>query len=213
MMSDDVRAADRAGARPFRDIAEVAEADNAAEANKKLAEGWELLGIYQIVRPVRRPNQVRDEAADFGTQAHILVEQIIQGLEPEIPPEMVPVVDSFSAWRRQARLDIRLTETMVYSARYRYPGAMDAVAYRSGKLVALDSKTSNGLYPEYALQVAAHARALEEMTGRPVSEARAAHLGKREPEFEARKVVDIDAAFDAFRAALFLWRSMRQELM
>ena len=55
-MQDDVKAAGRTEARPFRDIAEIAEAENAAEANTKLAEGWELLGIYQIVRPVRRPD-------------------------------------------------------------------------------------------------------------------------------------------------------------
>jgi len=36
---------------------------------------------------------------------------------------------------------------------------MDAAAYRGGKLVALAWKTSNGLYPEYALQVAAYAKA------------------------------------------------------
>ncbi len=81
------------------------------------------------------------------------------------PAEMKPVVQSFTTWRQYAGLDIQLTETMVYSGKYRYAGAMDAVAYRNGQLVALDWKTGNGLYPEHLLQVAAYAKALEEMSG------------------------------------------------
>jgi ATP-dependent exoDNAse (exonuclease V) beta subunit len=161
----------------------------------------------------RRPEQVRSEAADFGTEAHILIDHIIQGLEPEIPPEMELVVNNFSSWRMNADLDIQLTETMVYSAKYRYAGAMDAIAYRDGKLVALDWKTSNGIYPEYALQVAAYAKALEEMTEEPVTEAWTVRFGKAAPEFEAQRVVDLDNAFIAFRAALYLWRAIRSNLL
>ena len=168
-------------------------------------------GIIEQAR--RRPDQIRDQAADFGTQAHILIEQIIQGLEPEIPAEMEPVVQSFTTWRQDAGLDIQLTETMVYSGKYSYAGSMDAVAYRSGQLVALDWKTSNGLYPEHLLQVAAYAKALEEMSGESVTEAWAVRFGKKEPEFEVRKVADLDTAFNAFRAALYLWRTMKGGLV
>jgi hypothetical protein len=102
---------------------------------------------------------------------------------------------------------------MVYSAKYKYAGAMDAVAYRDGKMVALDWKTSNGLYGEYALQVAAYAKALEEMTGEVVSEAWAVRFGKKTPEFEAKKVTDLDGTFVAFRAALYLWKAMQHQHM
>lgn len=58
-----------------------------------------------------------------------------------------------------------LTETVAYSAKYGYAGAMVAIAYHEGKLVALlDWKTSIAIYSEDALQVAAYAKALEEMT-------------------------------------------------
>ena len=98
----------------------------------------------------------------------------------------------------------------MYSAKYGYAGAMDAVAYHEGRLVALDWKTSNGIYSEYALQVAAYAKALEEMTGEEVHEAWIVRLGKRAPEFEAKKVQDIESVFIAFRAALYLWKSLRR---
>ncbi len=73
----------------------------------------------------------------------------------------------------------------------------------------MDWKTSNGRYPEYDLQVSAYAKALEEMPGETVSEAWAVRFGKTEPEFEAHQVEELDTAFNAFRAALFLWRSMQ----
>ena len=166
-----------------------------------------------IAEARRRPEQIRSEAADFGTQAHVAIDQIVQGLEPQIPPEMELVVNNFAEWRREAHLDIKLTETMVFSAKYRYAGAMDAIAYRDGSLVALDWKTSNGIYPEYALQVAAYAKALEEMTGNPVTEAWTVRFGKSAPEFEARQVMDLEKSFIAFRAALYLWRAIKGKLL
>ncbi len=168
-------------------------------------------GIIEQAR--QRPDQVRDEAADFGTASHTLIEQIILGEEPEVLPEFAQVVANFTEWRRKAHLDIHLTETTVYSAKYHYAGSMDAVAYRGKALVVIDWKTSNGLYREHALQVAAYAKALEEMTGQPVKEAWAVRFGKKGPEFEARKVLDLEDAFIAFRAALYLWKAMRRKLL
>ena len=51
------------------------------------------------------------------------------------------------------------------------------------------------------------------MTGEKVHEAWNLRLGKRTPEFEAKKVQDIDTAFIAFRAALYLWKSLKKELI
>ena len=184
--------------------------EHLASGNQVIDPLW----VDAIIEQARhRPDLVRDQAADLGTQAHGLIEQIILGMEPEVPPDLAQVVDNFTSWRRKAGLDIHLAETMVYSAKYRYAGTMDALAYRKGIMVALDWKTSNRLYSEHALQVAAYAKALEEMTGQPVKEAWVVRLGKTAPEFEARQVLDMADSFIAFRAALYLWRSMRRELM
>ena len=78
------------------------------------------LWVDAIIEQARhRPDLVRDQAADFGTQAHGLIEQIILGTEPEVPPDLAQVVDNFTSWRRKAGLDIHLAETMVYSAKVR----------------------------------------------------------------------------------------------
>ena len=170
--------------------------------------------IEQIISDARRrPDEQRDQAADFGSQAHLLIDEIIQGKEPEIPQNMVPVVTGFEKWRQDAGLQITVTEKMVYSAKYGYAGSMDAVAYRGSRLVALDWKTSNGLYPENALQVAAYAKALEEMSGEQVQEVWVVRFGKSTPEFEARQVLDLETAFTTFRAALYLWKAIQGRLI
>ena len=161
----------------------------------------------------RRPEEVKTEAGDFGTQAHILIDAVLKGEKPEIPPELDPLMASFDAWRRAADFDFRSTEQMVYSAKYKYAGTLDAVAYRGGRIVAVDWKTSNGLYLEYALQVAAYSKALEEMSGEVVSEAWIVRLDKRTLEVEVREVRDMDTAFIAFRAALYLWRAIQGNLI
>jgi hypothetical protein len=66
----------------------------------------------------------------------------------------------------------------------------------------LDWKTSNGLYPEYALQVAANAKAMEQMSSKRVREAWMVRLGKTAPEFAVRKVLDVEGCFQALLAAL-----------
>ena len=170
--------------------------------------------INDVVAEGRRlHDEAKDAAADFGTEAHALIEAVISGIEPAVPQEMRQVIAGFEAWREGTGLDIQFTETPVYSTKHRYAGTMDAVAYRGRTQICLDWKTSNGLYPEYALQLAAYAKALEEMTGRPVDEAWVIRFGKVEAEFEAKRVIDLDAAFAAFRSALDLWRAMQDRFI
>ena len=167
--------------------------------------------VNAIIEEARlRPDEERDRAADLGTRSHVIIDAIIQGHEVETPPELESVVEGFLAWQNGSGLEIQLSEQMVFSARHHYAGAMDAVAYRDGNLVALDWKTANGIYPESALQLAAYAKALGEMTGEQVGEAWVVRFGKKTPEFEAKRVSDIDVAFDAFIAALQLWKGMRK---
>ena len=57
-----------------------------------------------------------------------------------------------------------LSEVYIYSEKYRYAGAMDAIGWRqkpdgTRAFVALDWKTSKATRSEYALQLAAYARA------------------------------------------------------
>lgn len=155
----------------------------------------------------------RDEAARFGSELHHLIEEHILGREPEPPPELVDAYAAYLDWERQADAILVLAELPVYSLQHGYAGTVDAIGIRrDGQgLLAFDWKTSGKVYPEHALQVAAYAQALEELTGLPVEEGWIVRLAKDRPAFEARRVADWRRAFPGFLAALDLWHHMRTD--
>ena len=158
-----------------------------------------------------RSNMIKDTAADFGTTAHGYIEDILKGRDVKVPPDFETVVENFLAWQNESRLNVTFSEVMVYSIQHQFAGSMDAVATRRGKLVALDWKTSSGLYREMDLQVAAYAHALSEMTDQPVDEAWVVRFGKKEAEFECRQVRDLAVCFEGFKGAMGLWRALKAD--
>jgi hypothetical protein len=161
------------------------------------------------------PEQERQAAADFGSELHALIADLLSGLEVLVPPSFAPAVAAFRHWQETAGLHLTLfaSEVPVYSLQHGFAGTVDAIGWREGEaaIVAIDWKSGKGIYREYALQVAAYAAAIEEMTGCPVSECWVVRLGKDRPLFVAREVRDWRAAFEAFRAALSLYSCLRRD--
>ena len=172
-----------------------------------------------LVQAKARPDQVRDEAADFGTLAHVAIDTFLSGDKDNVifmQPGIDTALTNFKEWQDQAGLEITMSEQVVYSEQHRYAGTFDAIAKRGSELLVLDWKTSNGTYPEMALQAAAYAKAYEEMYGDPVSEAWVVRISKDLPEegkpsFEVSRVADIDASFRTFLAAKDLWTGMKEK--
>lgn len=148
---------------------------------------------------------------------------VISGLD-DIPcaVELEPTKKAFLAWKRlihSSGSKIVGTEMEIWSDKYGYAGTMDAlletIDSRTGErtLTALDWKTSNAMRNEYALQVAAYAKAYEERTGEKVSKAVVVRFGRRSDTFEAKQVLDLERSFDAFCSALHLFHSMSNPLL
>ena len=156
------------------------------------------------------------KAGEFGTRAHDAFDKIIRGAPAHVSAgddALETVVKGFHAWH--ATTDLQLHgDTTIFSEKYGYAGAMDflGVARGDGSLAVVDFKTSNGIYDTHILQVAAYAKAYEEMNGTPVSRALIVRFDKKEPTFEVQELVDIDASFRAFQAALFLWRTLNDDV-
>lgn len=161
----------------------------------------------------RRPDQVRDAAANFGTRSHEMIASHLADEDAPIPDDLQPVWESFATWYGTSGLTIQITETTVYSEVHKFGGTVDAVAERDGKLVVMDWKTSSGIYPEMALQVGAYTLALEEMTGSVVSEAWVVRFGKKKPEFEALPLRNLQNAKAGFIHALSLYRTLKEDLI
>ena len=165
--------------------------------------------IQRTMKDVKhRYDQEREEAAILGTRAHKVIEELLAGESPHIDEEMQPIYESFSQWRTSVDIEITNTEVVVYSPYYGYAGTIDAIGSLSNGQVVIDWKTGNALYPEHSFQVAAYAQALAEVTGSETPQAWVIRLGKRKPEVEPRKILDIETPFRSFRAALYLWRSL-----
>lgn len=160
----------------------------------------------------KRPDVIKEEAADLGSQAHAFIDLIIHGKEPEkIPDEITTPVNAFKDWWKSSGIELIMGDTKVASRIYGYGGSLDALGQRNGHLVIMDWKTSNGIYSEYALQVAAYAQAFLETYGMECKEAIVVRFSKKEPvEFEKKEVADLKRSFDAFLAAKNLKESFVQ---
>lgn len=126
----------------------------------KAAERGEISRLYDK----------RDEAAESGTLAHSLVEAHIQGVEPNVPENVSEGVlsearaafDAYLSWERMTKLKIVEQEIQLVSKDYQFGGCPDAIGEIDGKLCLVDWKTSNGIYPDYLIQLAAYRQLWEE---------------------------------------------------
>jgi len=104
----------------------------------------------------------RDEACDIGTLVHAMVEaDIHKQPHPAVPEQFADRVRlAYAAWQGwwdQSKLTIFSTEDQLVSKRYRYGGTPDAIGRdTAGRVTLLDWKTSNGIYPDYLIQLAAY---------------------------------------------------------
>lgn len=108
----------------------------------------------------------RDPAAAAGTIAHELVEWDIKGQKtpyptwPDTNPETVAkgeaAFGSYKKWAAMTLLEVRHTEVALVSERYKFGGRLDAMGVVGNELVLLDWKSSNSVYVDYTLQMAAY---------------------------------------------------------
>lgn len=125
----------------------------------KAAERGEIENLYDK----------RDEAADAGTLAHALVEAFInQGAVPEIPKNEIGEkanqgFQNYLTWQRNNRIQVIRQEEQFVSELYEFGGCPDAMGIDAdGRLCILDWKTSNAVYQDYLIQIAAYHQLWEE---------------------------------------------------
>ena len=172
-----------------------------------ITSGW-IDTMLEAAR--KRPDEERDQAADFGLRSYELIDGVLAGREPVVPEDLLPVMEGFDSWQVSSGLDITATEQVVCSNLHGYAGTFDAIATKNGGVYVIDFKTSNGIYDEMSFQVAAYAQAYEEQTGQKILGGYVVRLGKKKPEFEAREV-DLEEGLRGFLGALALWRTLRKK--
>jgi hypothetical protein len=112
-----------------------------------------------------------EKAADIGTLAHAMVETHIKGgdaqallanIEAEAADKARSSFAAYAKWADQTRLVVVDQEMMLVSEKYRYGGTPDAIGMIGNELCLLDWKTSNAVYCDYLIQLAAYKQLWEE---------------------------------------------------
>lgn len=109
--------------------------------------------------------EVKNKSATEGTLVHETIGKVVRGEKSEIPEAIRPAIAAFQNLRREKGVLFypEFMEKLVWSDRHRYAGTIDALGVVGGKFGVIDIKTSTGFYPEYNLQTAAYASALQEI--------------------------------------------------
>jgi hypothetical protein len=146
--------------------------------------------------------EVRDAAANAGTNAHTAIERWVRGEAYEFAcHESDNAFRAFREWAgQQPELRIVETEVPLISRRHRYAGTIDAIGLVAGKRVLLDWKTSARIYPSHIIQVSAyHQLWNENRSGEPIDGGlHVVRLDKRAGTFEHRSWTNLDSAWQAF---------------
>jgi len=127
-------------------------------------------------------------AANIGTEFHMYAELVATQSLPiygiVVSPRIYIMVGRFVEWMEMSGFKAKETELHVVSNEYKYQGTFDATGYLADKpkeLCLFDWKTSSGIYPEYAEQLAAYAQAYFEQTGIKIKRGIIVHISKDKP--------------------------------
>lgn len=112
--------------------------------------------------------ETRDAAANAGTCAHDMVECDIRGTEFDAKPYDEKMLEratgafgAYKEWKTQTQLEVVQAEVSLLSQSLKYGGTIDALMVQ-GKLALGDWKTSNHVYLDYLIQLAAYKMLWEE---------------------------------------------------
>jgi hypothetical protein len=127
------------------------------EAGGLIHWAWDL-GIQGIDY-----RKVRDDAANAGTFAHLMVEADIrntpqptrEGQDEDQYNKALSAYGAYLEWRTQTQLKPDQTEVSLTCECHRYGGTLDTIMVQ-GKRSLGDWKTSNSVYPEYLIQLSAY---------------------------------------------------------
>jgi ATP-dependent exoDNAse (exonuclease V) beta subunit len=161
-------------------------------------------------------------ACEAGTIAHDMIEADILNADfvlPDTSPDILARASNafaqFREWRSQSSIEIVATEKAYVSERYQYGGTVDAIGKDSkGRIVLVDWKTSNAVYSDMLIQLAAYGLLLEECA--PEYTPAGFHLlrvAKESADFAHHFYGELDVAkqqFLLFRAAYDLDKTIRK---
>jgi hypothetical protein len=87
------------------------------------------------------------------------VEAIQQDAETfDCDEEVLPFIVQFAAWTERFKPEFLVSEGTIFNRKYNYAGTLDLICRIDGINWLIDVKSGKGVYPEFAMQIAAYAR-------------------------------------------------------
>ena len=163
---------------------------------------------------IERLYDKRDEAADSGTLAHLMVETSINGGDATlvlnahsssmVRQEAAAAFDAYLKWASMTKLKIVEQEMPMVSEEYQFGGCPDAIGEINGELCLVDWKTSSAVYPDFLIQLAAYKQLWEENNpDRPLTGGfHLCRFAKSHGDFAHHYYPNLDEAWEQFK--LFL---------
>lgn len=177
------------------------------------------LPSHELEQAVKLFQTKKDEAANIGTQVHQYCEDAINSVIKGSTPPAIPLhsevfsgTNAFLDWVNENKVTFLESEKFVYSKKHEYVGTYDLKAEINGELCVVDFKTSNKVYPEHRMQLAAYIKAEEEETKQKIKTGWIIQLCKNSGEVHTYKIEgeEIDEYYDGFLTALKLKNYMKQ---
>ena len=179
------------------------------------------MGMEPLLKGIKSAYRSKStDALNIGNITHDWVENAISFKLGEIKhedlmplpqqEEAVNAIEAFRDWVGQNVVEWHSAEERLYHRKYKYAGTLDARATINGEYCVIDWKTSKAVYPEYHLQVAAYAKAAEDVHGKEVEATYILRCDKATGRFEAVRSEDIDKNFEAFMAAYTLFKRIKE---
>ena len=148
----------------------------------------------------------RDEAAEAGTLAHAMVEAYINHTTLDVskyPSDVVAqatqALEMYLTWENTTKLKIIEQEMELVSETYKFGGCPDAIGEIDGVLTLVDWKTSNGVYVDMVIQLAAYKQLWQENNpDRPLKGFHLCRFSKDHADFTHHYWLELDDAWRQF---------------
>ena len=157
----------------------------------------------------RNYRETADAAADAGTIAHAMIEADLKGQDwrdavdsrkvtPEAESLALTACEAWQEWRETVQFALLGSEVSLVSEVHQYGGTIDVAAIKR-KTAIVDLKTSNGVYQDHLIQLAAYGQLWDEHhPDNPIGAYYLLRLGKNDGSFHYHYWPQLKAAREAF---------------
>lgn len=161
--------------------------------------------------------EVRDQAADIGTLAHLMILNHLKGDKGDYSEYSKQDIDkaencilSYFEWEKNRKIEPLMLEQTLVSEEYSFGGMVDFFGKIDSQPTLLDFKTGKAIYPEFFYQLAAYEHLLAEQ-GELIEITKILRIGRDADEgFEERAIGNLDKHWELFLNCLKIYNLQKE---